>query len=260
MERSVDAGIAGFEPKIYQPRIENYHLKMLIYGPPGVGKTWLAASANDCEWMQPALLLNVEAGTLATVERSSPTVDFEGFEALNKLFWWLATAKHGYKTFIIDTLTELQAKNLEVIVESEVRKKTNPKRTDIDDIWHDDYAKSTQALQRICRAFRDLSMHVIFICHETLVGEGNNVTVEPLLTPRLRNSIIAYCDVVGYLYTILNEEGAQSKPNIVRRLLVQSHPRYRTKDRSPGQKLGGVIESPTMNEVARRLMAKEVGK
>src|SRR3990172_9664620 len=44
-------------------------LKMLFYGPPGVGKTVLAASAKDVVALSPVLLVDFEGGTRSIQDR-----------------------------------------------------------------------------------------------------------------------------------------------------------------------------------------------
>lgn len=245
----------GWAPKVYKPTIDNFRLKALFFGSPGVGKTTLAVSANECEWMSPTLLVNVEGGTLVTIGRDSATWDFANFADLESLFNWLAYSKENtYKTVIIDTLSELQAKNLEAIVGKAIERGNNAKRIDQDDIWQEDYQKSTQYMRRVVRRFRDLPLHVIFTCHDTVMTDGGNVDrVVPALTPKLRASVTGMVDVLGYLYVATVEAEGSGEQKLVRRLLVQPSGKYTAKDRTPGSKLGVFIEDPTMSVIAEKI-------
>src|SRR4051812_4997929 len=86
------------------------YLNLLIYGEPGAGKTYLAATAQDSEATSPILFLDVEGGTVTIRRRKDVDVvkvrSMQQVEEIhNKLY---ADTERYYKTVIIDSLTELQ--------------------------------------------------------------------------------------------------------------------------------------------------------
>ena len=87
------------------------HIKMLIYGPPGVGKTWLGMDFPEPYYIDTeggARLAHYQAklkasgGVYMGVE--SGALDFPTLIEEVKL---LATEKHGYRTLVIDSLTKV---------------------------------------------------------------------------------------------------------------------------------------------------------
>ncbi len=251
---------------IYKPHIEKYKLKMIVYGPPGVGKTTLLASAGAHELTAPILLINIEGGMLSVTDPSiiglkepPDVVDLKSFEGLEQIFWYLAKGDHPYKSVGIDSLSELQMINLEGITKRLMGKITasGAKRASLDDIWQEDYGTSTQQLRRVVRQFRDLPLHVFFSCHESASQDKDkNEVVHPMLTPKLRTAVMGYMDVIGYFYvdSEATEASEEEDKETARRLLCRPFGKWIAKDRSPGQRLGLVVEDPSIPVIVDRIL------
>lgn len=83
---------------------------MIIYGEPGIGKTWFAASADAVEAMSPVLIVDVE-GSASGVGRGYPEVDVievSSHEQFTLVVDELLEKEHDYKTVIIDTFNVAQ--------------------------------------------------------------------------------------------------------------------------------------------------------
>lgn len=91
---------------------------ILLYGPPGGGKTWLAASAAEVEGLWPVLILDTEGSTQGTIENFDksridvirPQNVFAGneYKGSIQVLEGLLTKEHKWKTVIIDVADVLQ--------------------------------------------------------------------------------------------------------------------------------------------------------
>lgn len=257
-------------PQTYRPSPETSKIKMLVYGRPGAGKTTLVASASVVAEMSPILYINAESGVMSIAEDWENRIDtsridivnFEGYAHLQKLFNYLAFEKHPYKTVILDSLTELM-----LYVVSKWKDHYNPKGAEgliLDDerdkkMNQKIYDKATDQLRGICRKFRDLPVHVLMVAHDDVSDVNGRTMTHPALTPKFRDSVIGYMDLVGYITTrTVKGETPNDEPEVVRLMSFVPQPNRVAKDRSPRGKIGGVIEDPTMQSIWDRLQTKPV--
>lgn len=250
--------LSAVKKKIREPKIEDYRLKMVIYGAPGTGKTTFAATAQHHKDAKDVLFLDMNKGLLSVAEESDriherpDAIEIDSYEEVREAYQFLVSADHDYQTVVIDTVTDLQELNLEYIVQEELDKSSQrgKKRDGLDDRWREDYGKSTSQLTRLARNFRDLPMHVIFIAHKrTDQDDQKRETVSPALTPKLQENVVGAVDLCGYFHTATDEETDEE----VFRALWAPKGKWVAKDRTPGMKLGGVMTDPTIPKCLNRI-------
>lgn len=228
-------------------------LKLLVYGDPGVGKTTLAASANQHPKMEGTLFLNVEGGMLSVrgtgVKSTDQVSSVAEAEELMMMLARGAKELEGIQTVVIDSGTELQTLDLAQIAAHEARKKTD---RSIDVLHMQDYGLSTRRMSRIFRSFRDLPQHVIVTALvKRIVPEGASkpALVQPSFTAKLSTSVCGYMDMVWFM----QRQGED------RMVLTQESMPYVAKTRGNrfAAKIGQVVKNPDLSELYETLLQTE---
>lgn len=216
-------------------------INMMVYGDPGVGKTVFAGSASDVSELAPVIYIDVEGGTLSLRERY-PDVDvlrIRNFEELGRVYAELRAGNSGYKTVVLDSITEIQKFGMYSIMGAALKK--DPDR-DPDLPGIGEWGKNTEQMRRLIRAFRDLPMNTIFIALAAQERDKRgNVLNKPSLSAKLSNEVAGFLDIVVYMYRKTIED------EVKRVMLTQGTDEYIAKDRT--DKLPLVLEGPDMKTV-----------
>ncbi|HEY8358654.1 MAG TPA: ATP-binding protein [Ramlibacter sp.] len=138
--------------------------RILIYGPPGIGKTTLAAEFPNAAFLQ------LEDGTPGDVELMS-FGKIESFEAFMEAMGVLYTEDHDFRTVVIDSVTELER-----LVFAETCRRGDDKgnaKANIEDFGYGKgyvYAKRVwqEVLDGINALRRDRNMTTIMIAHSSV--------------------------------------------------------------------------------------------
>ncbi|MCA1790918.1 MAG: ATP-binding protein [Thioalkalivibrio sp.] len=165
------------------------YAKVVAYGPPGSGKTTFAATFPD------VLLLSAESGLLSVRDRDLAVWTIDTWEDLQEAFAYLKAGDHTYKSVAIDSLTEVQRKLAEHIV-----RKFPAKRRDYEDLMsQSDWGYAIDSLRKMCRAFRDLPMNVLYIALDAVKEvEGENITRPALSGGTMADELMGWVDAVIY--------------------------------------------------------------
>jgi hypothetical protein len=231
--------------EMYLVTPESPYINALFYSEPGDGKTTLAASAQDHKAMKHVLFANIEGGMISIAWRQDiHSIDINSIDDLYDLFWMFSNGDpkvRNVHTLVIDNVSELQRVNLDQIVADEIEKserdkgERGKKREDPDEIYQEDYGRSTNQLERVFRWFKNWPINVIFTAHAKYVYPkvGRNVdttdleptVVLPKLTQMLCKTLMGLVDFVWFLEYDPEED--------VRYLITQPNGIVRAKTRGP---------------------------
>lgn len=219
---------------------------MLFYGDSGTGKTTLAGSADKVPAMRPVLFVDIEGGT-ESLRHSYPEVDtvrVTTWKEMQNLYNVLYEGGTGYKTVVLDSLTEIQKFNMYTIMEAVVQKRPD---LDQDVPSMREWGKNLEQLRKMVRGFRDLEMHTIFTALNKTDKDQRTgiVTMKPSLSGKLADEVAAFLDVVCYYY--VKQIGDGEDTQFKRLLLTQKTDGQVAKDRTG--KLPMIIEDPDMSKI-----------
>jgi hypothetical protein len=156
---------------------------------------------------------------------------------MSRVYQWLNAGQHRFTSVWLDSLTEIQKRCLDGI-------------TGTSQPTQQDWGQLLSSMEGLVRSMRDLTLHeanplqVVGVL--ALAEPDKKGAVRPFIKGQLGLSLPGYVDVVGYLYTAMDEAG-----QIRRQLLIQPAPGYVAKDRTHilSQAYGSVITDPNIAEM-----------
>lgn len=249
-------------------------LSLLVHGEPGVGKSWLGQTTPA-----PRLVLDAEGGSRAP-KRIGPNgkvvrvpqtewdphtgpppaadgtwetcrVRVQSFATLQRVFEYLNTGEHEFRSVVIDSLTEVQKRCKDSVREGQ--EDTND-GVMTERLW----GILLDRMELLIRAFRDLVDHPIRPIEALVIlalTKEHNFKNKPAVQGALGISLPGYVDTEGYLASGVDENTGEE----VRRLLIHPHERFEAKDRTHTltAHYGHVIENPDVEQMLAVLNEEE---
>lgn len=233
------------------------HFNLMVYGRSGVGKTRLAGSSHSVDEMRRVLLIDIEGGSL-TLRKDFPDVELvrvQNWSEMQGVYDALYAGGHGFKTVILDSLTEIQKFNMTNIMKQLVDKTDGERDMDVPSLR--EYLKNLEQTRRFVRAFRDLPINVIFTALEREDKDRMNRPIKlPSLSGKMAQEVAAFLDIVLY-YNMKEVEGPDGKRQL-RVLQSQATESTIAKDRSG--LLPPVMTDPTMEQLYDIIVRKTAPK
>ena len=176
----------------------------LVYGGPGVGKTTLAATADDCENMRPVVYLHTkDGGPQAVAYRGDRLASslVTTFAELESAILQLGMKEHPFKTVILDSLTGAHGLIKRNIAAGKKGGALGHRG------WGDILDLTLGAVETLC----DLDMHVICTAHVKERKKNPDDEDSPMrTTPFFEGQAVARVahmfDMVGHMFVDEGEE------------------------------------------------------
>jgi len=215
-----------------------YFVKLLLYGPPGAGKTTFAAGAPNPVWVD-------EERSTETFRRLPGLQDIPVFRPANfeEIFQFTRDVVRSkkYDTIVYDTIGRTQDNQVTDLAK---RKASPGSRVEGLPLWGD-YRISTTFMDEMFMFLQAAPIHVILIAHEKHERneQGNIVKTTVDLTPTLTHALIGLINVVAYLEEVPTLTGNEKK----QRLYVNTAGKIEAKNRLNIQQKS--IENPNFKEI-----------
>jgi len=171
--------------------------RLVIYGSPGVGKTWFSAGASR------PLFIDTDGGlvSVAITGTKALVVEPKGHQDLEAIYFWCKEHMDDFDSIVIDSLTELQQLLLGEIIEAGEDKGRRDSMMPVPE-QRDNYAVQRQ-LHRTLHELRRLGKHII-VTAGLRDRKGQNA---PDVTPGLLSVISHWSQLIGELVAIDNADG-----------------------------------------------------
>jgi AAA domain len=232
---------------------------MLVHGLAGAGKTSLAATAP-----KPLLLLDVEMASRFIRGRkikwnpltdAPPVADgtwdicvvsVDTFDKASKAYEYLKSRRHPFKSVVVDSISELQAKAVEKIKGRQ-------------QLQTQDWGKLLSQMAFFCRDLRDLTGdddNIIEAVIITAMSKDYDGILKPYLQGQIAAQVPYWMDITAYMYVTQQADQTTGVITDTRNLLIGNHPNYEAKSRVPG--LPPVIENPNIVALLNGIFGEEV--
>lgn len=232
-------------------------LTMLEHGLAGAGKT-----THLCTGPKPLLLLDVEmAGRFVKgrktkwnpLEETPPVndgswdicvVQVTDFKKAQAAYEYLKSGKHPFKSVVLDSVSELQSKAVELIKGRQ-------------QFQTQDWGKLLSIMSFFCKDLRDLAAQddTIEFIGVSATSRDYDGIIKPYLQGQIQSQAPYWFDITGYLYVQQVQDTTTGEIVDTRNLLIGNHPNYEAKSRVPD--LPTVLESPNIVELLDRIFGAE---
>lgn len=239
-------------------------LALLVYGPPGVGKTQFAASAAADNRTAPVLFVDSERGTRG-LARWHGTGRLKLFRFRNyvedtqTLFDYFTSGKFEaegspYNTIVIDSLTDIGIRaQHQILAGVRMASKGTP---DPDSLEWGEWNKWMNMLRYLIMFFRDTGLHLIVTALEREVEDKQTRVKQkaPAFQGQLAKQLPGFFDTVAHMEVKSVQVNAR-EVQLSRRFLLQGDAYVIAKDR--GDQIGTlspIEENPTVTSMLDRII------
>jgi hypothetical protein len=241
--------IAAVKKRIQPVSESSPYVRALFYGRNGRGKTRAAAMGGG-----KTLVFDINEEGTRSIQNYKDVYRYpcSDWPSIAYGYWYLKEGDHDYTTVVLDTWTQAQKLGMkQVLQEAEDRDPMRPPSTPDQRTW----GKLAELMNGLTLDFRNLPMHVVFVCQERIdknaddeEGESTPRTV-PDLAPSIRGTVMSAVGIIGRVYKreVRVGEKGKTKTKWEPRMLVGDHEDFESKDRTGV--LPRVVRNPTLGTI-----------
>ena len=213
--------------------VQDQGAKILVYGMAGAGKTFLARTAPG-----KVLVISAEAGLLSIRDAQNvEAIEVKSAAEVVEVYEALRSGKLQYDTVCLDSISEIS----ELLLQAEKARHKDARKA---------YGEVQESVTNVMRAFRDLQMHVMFICKEDKVNNDGTFEQAPkMVGTKLGQSITYFFDEVLAL-RVIEDTDEEGNPVQARWLQTRIGQGYVAKDRSGKLE---ALEEPNLTKLIEKL-------
>lgn len=190
-------------PQVYRmdETTTDLHIKMLVHGESGIGKTWLALEL--ARYFETLLVFSERSRSaikshphFSEIRKKLHIMDCHSWSDVMYCKDYAAANLASFQWVVFDSLTDIGKRCADDVAEGKDDKK------EADTLSKRDWGKVSFRMQKFTREVRDLYTNVLFIALST--GVPNDLTGEvkfyPSLTGKLKEEMSPLMDTTGYMY------------------------------------------------------------
>ena len=231
------------KPDFIKPMSDvKYKMSVIIYGPPGAGKTPLAAAMANSPQLAPTLFVIADKGTRSIADRSFDVAEVASWDAVKVLVEWLAKGEHDYRSIVIDPISKIYTWILEDAM-------INRKKGDNEVLELRDYGIALYKIQKLVVLLKSFDLHLIVIALEQTFEVKHINVLKPMLAGQAADRVPAEFDVVMRLYTGKDSEGIPAQ-------LLRTRGTSTVMARDRSMSLDDVITQPDGDTLVKTILAQ----
>lgn len=227
---------------VVKPSAVNKPELIVLYGPPGGGKSYLAASISEVEDQYPVLILDTEgstAGTLATFDDERIDIlKVDTAKQFDQIIRSLTTKTHKYKTVIVDTFDVAQDRAIKPFLDQ------NAGNT------FAGWGQLKEWTIDTARALKAAPFLSILVFHETIEKNEHGANERRLvLAGSAKETMPGIPDVVGLVTRKANKDGSEvSTVQFAPSPSTATKNRFQLPARMEGATMSGIFEEIQKNK------------
>lgn len=223
--------------KITNTNVAAENVKVLVYGPAGIGKTKL------CSTLPNNLIISAEAGLLSLADFDIDVVEINSINDLGEVYSYIDTSKEArnkYENLSLDSVSEIA----EVLLSKLLAENKDPRKA---------YGELANQMTRIIRKFRDIKGYNVYFSAKMAKitdDESGIINYFPMMPgTQLKQGLSYFFDEVFVMRIGKTPNGTK-----YRYLQTQPDSQYEAKDRS--DKLKPIVK-PDLSVVFKKILREK---